>query len=83
MDELVKLWHDGMLPAAQSQPGWVSARLLVDRLSGKVLVVGMWASEADAMASSGGAHAERQRQLLGDLLTAAPLMEHFEVAGDA
>jgi quinol monooxygenase YgiN len=84
VDEFVTLWHDTMLPLAKSQPGWTSARLLVDRQSGKIVVVGIWASQSDAIASGvGSVHAERQRALLGDLVTAPPTIEDFEVAGEA
>jgi len=84
MDEFIQLWHTAMLPTAQAQPGWRSARLLVDRKASKAVVVGIWETEADALATStGSAHAEKQRAILGSLLTAPPVVEHYEVAGDA
>lgn len=84
MDEFIQRWHDAMLPLAQQQPGWRSARLLVDRQAGKAVVVGIWESEADAMVSgAGSAYAQQQQALLGDLNTAPPVMEHYEVAGEA
>jgi heme-degrading monooxygenase HmoA len=83
MDEFVRLWHDAMAPLAQQQPGWRSARLLVDREAGKAVVVGFWESEADAMVSGvGSAYAQEQQALLGDLATEPPKMEHYEVAGE-
>jgi hypothetical protein len=58
--------------------------LLVNRHSGKVVIVGMWATEADALASSGGSeYGERQAALLAGLVSAPPMIEHYEVAGDA
>ena len=84
MDEFIQLWHNAMLPAAKEQKGWKSARLLVDRKTSKVIVIGLWETEADALASgTGSAHAEKQRAILGSLLTAPPVVEHYEVAGDA
>jgi heme-degrading monooxygenase HmoA len=84
MDEFVQLWHSAMLPAAQTQTGWRAARLLVDRKSGKVVIIGFWETEADALASGvGSAYAQKQLTTLGDLATAVPVIEHFEVAGEA
>jgi heme-degrading monooxygenase HmoA len=84
LDEFIQVWHHAMLPTAQAQKGWNSARLLVDRETGKVIVVGFWETEADALASgAGSAYAEKQRELLGSLATAPPVMEHYEVAGEA
>jgi heme-degrading monooxygenase HmoA len=84
VDEFIRLWHSDMLPNAQAQRGWRSARLLVNRDTGKVVVVGMWATEADAMTSgAGSAYAARQQDLINDLITEPPVMEHYEVAGEA
>jgi hypothetical protein len=84
VDEFIDRWHNAMLPNAQMQKGWQSGRLLVNRQSGKVVIVGMWATEADALASSGGTeYGERQAALLTGLVSAPPVIEHYEVAGDA
>jgi heme-degrading monooxygenase HmoA len=73
-----------MLPNAKSQKGWVSARLLIDRKAGKVVVIGIWETEADALSTgTGSAYADKQREALGKLLTAPPVVEHYEVAGEA
>lgn len=83
MDEFARRWHDAMAPLARQQPGWRSARLLVDREAGKAVVVGLWETEADAMVSgAGSAYAQQQQALLGDLITEPPVMEHYEVVGE-
>jgi heme-degrading monooxygenase HmoA len=82
--EFIQLWHEAMLPDARQQKGWKSARLLVDRKSGKAMVVGLWETEADALATStGSAFAERVRAALASLMAAPPVVEHYEVAGEA
>ena len=84
MDEFVRTWNQQMLPAAESQPGWLSGRLLVDRASGKVLIVGIWASEGEATAGGPGSLcANRQRDLIGDMVTGTPVIETLEVAGES
>jgi heme-degrading monooxygenase HmoA len=83
MEAFIQRWHDSMLPLAKEQKGWKSARLLVDRQSGKVVIVGMWQTEADALATGAGtAHAEKQRAFLEGLISAPPVIENFEVAAD-
>jgi len=84
LDEFIALWHNAMLPAAKEQVGWKSARLLVDRKTGKAVVAGIWETEADAMATStGSSYAQGQLARLSSLLTAPPVIEHYEVAGEA
>jgi hypothetical protein len=86
MDEFIQAWHKTMLPAAQAQKGWKSGRLLVDRVdrkTGKTIIIGTWETEADALATStGSAYAERQQQALAGLVSAPPIVEHYEIAGD-
>jgi heme-degrading monooxygenase HmoA len=84
LDDFIHLWHEAMLPAARGQAGWKSARLLVDRKTGKAMVVGIWETEAEAMATGGGsAYAQGQVNRISSLITAPPVVEHYEVAGDA
>jgi heme-degrading monooxygenase HmoA len=87
VDELIQLWQNSMLPLAQEQKGWKSAQLLVDRKSGKTIIIGMWETEEDAVASGrvGGAHYEEQHAILRTLMADPPAMEmaHYELAGEA
>ena len=87
VDEFIQLWQNSMLPLAQQQPGWKSARLLVDRKTGKTVIIGMWETEADAVASgvASGAHFQEQQAILRTLVADPPAMEmaHYEVAGEA
>ena len=84
VDAFARLWHEEMLPAARLQQGWQSARLFVERKSGKVAVVGLWETEADALATgAGSAWADKIAGMLRSLLVAPPVVEQYEVAGDA
>jgi heme-degrading monooxygenase HmoA len=87
VDDLIQLWQNSMLPLAQAQKGWKSAQLLVDRETGKTVIIGMWETEADAVASGvvGGAHYEEQHAILRTLVADPPAMEmaHYELAGAA
>jgi heme-degrading monooxygenase HmoA len=54
IDEFIQLWQSAMLPTSQEEKGWKGARLLVDRQNGKAIVVSLWETEADALASGTG-----------------------------
>lgn len=84
MPEFMQAWHQVILPAAQAQAGWRSAKLLVDRKTGKAVMIGFWETEADEAATrAGSAYAEQQGTALAGLLTAPPAIEHYEVAWEA
>ena len=51
IDEGVGIFHDAITPAAQRQPGYQGALLLVDRRTGKFITVSLWESE-DTMLGS-------------------------------
>lgn len=83
MDEFIQLWHDKILTTYQEQTGWKNARLLVDRQTGKAILLSQWETEAEGMATStGSAQGQKVHAIIGHLLTGRPVVEHYEVAGD-
>jgi quinol monooxygenase YgiN len=84
IDEFIQLWHDALLPSSKEEKGWKSARLLVDRQSGKAILISLWETEVDAAASrTGSAHAQKIHAIIGHLLAGRPVKEYCELAGDA
>ncbi len=84
MDEFIQLWHNAMLPTNKEEKGWKSARLLVDRQTGKVLIVSLWETQADATASgTGSAQGQKIHGIIGHLLAGRPAVEYYELAGEA
>lgn len=82
-DEFIQLWHNQILSTYQEQPGWKSARLLVDRQTGKAILISLWDTEAEGQASgTGSAQGQKVHAIIGHLLTGRPVVEHYEVAGD-
>jgi len=80
MEELVRIWREELLPAAQEQPGWQRGQLLVNWETGKVAVVGLWATRADEQATAAGsAYGRAQVARLGHLIHVPPTLEEFEV----
>ena len=83
IDELIRIWRDSAMPAAKQQKGFKSARLLVDRQSGKSIMAVLWETQADAEATGeGSAFGEDQRAKFAGLFTARPVVEHYEVAAE-
>ncbi len=83
MDEFIQLWHNKILSTYQEQTGWKSARLLVDRQTGKAILISVWETEAERQTSgTGSAQGQKVHATIGHLLTGRPVVEHYEVAGD-
>ncbi len=84
IDEFIQLWHNKILSTYKEQTGWKSARLLVDRQTGKAILISLWETEAEGLASgTGSAQAQKVHAIIGHLLAGRPVVEHYEVAGDA
>jgi quinol monooxygenase YgiN len=81
LDEVIRLWRDSVAPANSQQKGWISARMLVNRKTGKAIVVALWETEADLQASAGPYLQEQLAKFVG-LLAAPPVEELFEVAAE-
>ncbi len=50
MDEGMQIIRDSVLPAARQQPGFNGGMWLLDRSTGKVMAITLWATEADLLA---------------------------------
>jgi heme-degrading monooxygenase HmoA len=78
VDELIRLYKE-MAQATQAQ-GLKGARLLTNRATGKVLIIGRWEAEADAKAFESSPTFQAAAANLGAMLTAPPTREYYEVS---
>jgi heme-degrading monooxygenase HmoA len=79
-EEVKRIYHDSVLPAARRQPGFQRAMLLVDPLTERVISITQWATEADLAASEESGYLREQVAKLS-LYFATPLVsELFSVA---
>ena len=62
------------------QPGFQGNMTLVDRRTGKVLIVGLWETEADLQATMVAHNAGTEQALAAGFLSAPPTVEVYEVA---
>lgn len=79
-DEMVKLYHDSVVPAAKSQKGYLGILLLSDRKTGKSISVALWESEADAIANEKSGYYQEQINKFKNFFTAPPTREQYEVS---
>jgi hypothetical protein len=86
MDERIRINRDTIMPLAKQQKGFHGALLLVDRDTGKSVVITLWDAEANMLAAAPSSNIpESTRQEVTTLLVpGAPyITEHYEVAVQA
>ena len=82
-DELVRIYQESVVPAAQRQEGFKAALLLTDPHSDKAISITMWESEAAMVACETSGYYQEQIRKFGTLFTAQPNREHYEVSVQA
>lgn len=84
MDEAINLIREQIVPAAQQQDGFRGYLMLVDRGTGKTVVITTWEQEGDRQVT--GANSGYYRDAIGKVvpfLTDAPQIEDLEIAVQA
>ena len=80
LDECVKIFEEGVIPAAKSQKGFRGGYLLTDRKTGKGISFTLWDSEEDAIANEKSGYYQEQVSKFKDLFTAPTVREGYEVS---
>ena|SRR3712207_75015 len=83
LDEAAQAWREGAVPAAEGQPGYKGALLLVGPEEDTMMGIGLWdsKSDADAWATTGPWRpGSKLRDEFDGLLSEAPTRQEFEVA---
>jgi len=80
VDEVIKIFNEGVVPAAKKQKGYQGVYLLVDRKTGKGISIAAWETEADAIANEESGYYKEQVAKFKDIFTAPPVREGYEVA---
>jgi hypothetical protein len=83
MDERIRINRDSIVPLAKRQEGFQGAFLLVDRSTGKSVVITLWDTEASMLAAAPGSYLPEstRREVTALLVPGAPyITEHYEVA---
>lgn len=80
LDQVITIFREAILPAAQQQKGFVGARLFVDRATNKGRVVSRWQSEADLLAGEASGYYQEQLARVLPFFATPPTREIFEIA---
>ena len=80
LDEVIKTFKEGDIPAAKSQKGFRGCYLLTDRKTGKFISMSFWDSEKDITADERSGQYQRRVGLRKHLYKAPPVRELYEVA---
>ena len=77
--EAIIFFQEQVVPALRQQPGFANTRLLVDHSTGKGLMVSVWHSEADLLASKNSGFLQTQVSYLSQFFATPPLTDHYEI----
>ena len=80
LDEVIKIYHDKVVPAAKSQKGYKGVLLLNDRKTGKGISIALWESEGDAIANEKSGYYREQVGRFKDYIIKPPVREGYEVS---
>jgi heme-degrading monooxygenase HmoA len=80
VDEVIKLYEDGVVPAAKSQKGYCGAYMFTNRKTGKGYSISLWESEEDAIANEQSGYYKEQVGKFAEYFTAPPIQEGYEVS---
>jgi heme-degrading monooxygenase HmoA len=79
IDEGLQIFLNSILPAARQQPGYKGAIWLVDRTAGKAISISLWETGADLRVGEASGYLQAQIAKALPLITAAPVIETYEV----
>jgi heme-degrading monooxygenase HmoA len=80
VDKAIEIFNNSIIPAAREQDGYQGANVLVDRESGKGIVITFWKTEEKAIANEKNRYYQEQLMKTVVLFTADPRREGFELA---
>jgi hypothetical protein len=80
LDDMVKLFQESVVPAAQAQNGSQGLYFFTDRKTGKGLAISLWDSEENAVANEKSGYYQEQVGKFKDYFTAPPVAEGYEVS---
>jgi len=79
-DELISTYRDSIVPAAESQKGYVKAYLLTNSKEDKGISISVWESEDDAVAGEQSGYYQEQVGKIKYLFASVPVREGYEVS---
>jgi heme-degrading monooxygenase HmoA len=79
VDEAIRVYEEGVVPALRAQPGFEGVELLVNRETGHGISITRWATREAQIASETSGFYREQVVKFGGLFDAMPVREAYEV----
>jgi len=79
LDEAIRAYRENVAPARKAKKGSRGGYFLVDRKTGKGVVITLWDSERDILATEESGFFKEQLAKFQEFLTAPPVREIYEV----
>jgi len=79
-EEVIRLFHDFVVPGAKKQKGFNGGLLLTDPRTGKGTSIGLWETEGDLLASETSGYYKDWVTKLGVHFLAKPTRDIYEVS---
>ena len=79
MDEAIGLYRDSVVPVLKRQKGFKGVSFLADRNTSKYVVITLWDTEADMIATETSGLLQEVIAKFGGLVAAPPTVERYEV----
>ena len=83
LDELIHIFEDVIVPAAEAQPGFKGGFLLTDRETNKFVSISLWETEAVMRSAENSEYYQEQTAKIAPVLAAAPDKEAYTVSATA
>lgn len=79
LDEAIRVYQEGVVPALRQVPGFEGVELLVNRETGHGISITHWASQADQFASEASGFYREQVAKFRGLFDTMPVRDVYEV----
>jgi heme-degrading monooxygenase HmoA len=79
VQEAIRIYQEGVVPALKTQPGFKGAELLVQPESGRGISITLWETEAARTAGEVGGFYQSQLQRFAGMFTETPVRDAYEV----
>lgn len=83
LDEAIRFFREEVATALGQQPGFANTRMLVDQSTGKGMMVTVWASEADLLASETNGFLKEQLIHLSQFFATPPTVDRYTISVNA
>jgi hypothetical protein len=80
LDEVKKIYENGIFPAAEMQKGYRNGYFLIDRKTNQCISVGFWDSQNEAVTDEQKGHLQERANMIKDLCSEPPVPGLYEVA---